>query len=68
MHVYTYASEHTHPQTYARTYLDNCGLIVPALKRVGDACVNHFSDNKLYVCVYIWGIVNKLKNWMFCGV
>lgn len=29
------------------SYLDNCGLLVAALKRVGEACVNHFSDNRL---------------------
>lgn len=28
-------------------YLDSCGLLVPALNRVGEAWVNHFSDSKL---------------------
>lgn len=27
--------------------LDSCGLQVPELKSVGEACVNHFSDIKL---------------------
>lgn len=31
-------------------YLDSCGRHVPALNSVGEAWVNHFSDNKLYVC------------------
>jgi hypothetical protein len=30
---------------------DSCGLEVPALKRVGEACVNHRSDINLYVYV-----------------
>jgi len=30
-------------------YLDICGRHVPELKSVGDACVNHFSDRRLYV-------------------
>lgn len=28
-------------------YLDSCGLLVPALNRVGEAWVNHLSDSKL---------------------
>jgi hypothetical protein len=37
---------------------DNCGLQVPALKRVGDACVNHRSDIKLYVYMEMeWMVV-----------
>lgn len=31
------------------TYLDSWGLLVPALKSVGEAWVNHFSDSRLYV-------------------
>ena len=30
-------------------YLDSWGLLVPALNRVGEAWVNHFSDSRLYV-------------------
>lgn len=37
-------------KTIKGSYLDSCGLVVPALNNVGEACVNHFSDNKLYVC------------------
>ena len=33
----------------SRKQLDSCGRIVPALNSVGDACVNHFSDSRLYV-------------------
>ena len=32
-----------------RKQLDICGLHVPALNNVGEACVNHFSDIKRYV-------------------
>ena len=28
---------------------DICGTFVPALNIVGDACVNHFSDMRLYL-------------------
>lgn len=28
-------------------HLDSCGLLVPALNRVGEAWVNHFSDSRL---------------------
>lgn len=30
-------------------YLDSWGLVVPALNRVGEAWVNHFSESRLYV-------------------
>lgn len=30
-----------------KEYLESCGLQVPALKSVGDACVNHFSESRL---------------------
>lgn len=33
------------------TYLESCGRLVPALKRVGEAWVNHLSERRLYVSI-----------------
>ena len=36
----------------ARTaHLESCGRRVAALNRVGEACVNHFSESRLYVSI-----------------
>ena len=36
---------------WTRKQLDICGRGVAALKSVGVACVNHFSDRRLYVSI-----------------
>jgi len=33
--------------TIGDIYLESCGRLVPALKRVGEAWVNHFSERRL---------------------
>lgn len=37
--------------TSDETYLESCGRLVPALNRVGEAWVNHFSERRLYVSI-----------------
>ena len=40
----------------SKKQLESCGRLVPALNSVGEACVNHRSDIRLYVCRW------KIKN------
>ena len=54
------------------TYLESCGRLVPALKRVGEAWVNHFSERRLYVSIAasissLWIPTDTLIN-ICCGL